>query len=218
MRVADRKNGVAYPNLVAVSESHRRKRHRALDLQESDVGIRVGADKIRFHERSIEGFNLNVDGIHDDMVIRHDVSVFRNDETRAGSNDGLARQISVVRIHEPAEILFERRAFRQVEPGDVGGLPFLRDVDVDDGRHEILHQIGVPLVSDCGAPQYRLSRDQCETRKHSLQSGHSVFGIQVPAKTCWHHACISLSDASERHLRIPLTNCNFGSLHSRQTA
>ena len=152
MRVAYRKDGVADADLVAVSESHRRKRRCALDLQKSDVGVRVGADESRLHVCSVEGFNLDFARIDNDVVVGHDVSVFRNDETRAGSDHGLGRQPSLVRIHESAEILFERRAFRQVETGNVGDLLFLRDVDVDDRRHKLLHQIGVPVVSGRCAP------------------------------------------------------------------
>ena len=93
-RVADSHHPVADPNLVVVRECDIGEFARFLDFQECEVRARIGAN-----EFGVEfGAVIHDDGVFraavDDVVVRHQIAVFRNEEARAlGNRTGALRAL-----------------------------------------------------------------------------------------------------------------------------
>ena len=115
-RIADRDDPIADARLM-LGEFHVREGLVGVDLDEGNVGLRVGADDLGLVFGAIVGGDLHGLGVFDDVVIGHRVAVGRNEEARAFAGDDLlALRHHAVRHAGEAELLeefFHRRSGRE---------------------------------------------------------------------------------------------------------
>ncbi len=115
-RIADRDDPIADARLM-LGEFHVREGLVGVDLDEGNVGLRVGADDLGLVFGAIVGGDLHGLGVFDDVVIGHRVAVGRNEEPRAFAGDDLlALRHHAVRHAGEAELLeefFHRRSGRE---------------------------------------------------------------------------------------------------------
>jgi hypothetical protein len=72
-----------------IGELHIRKVVLAIDLDQGDVGLRVGADHLRGIDGAIVGCNLSGFSVVDDVIVGHGIPIRRNEESRSHSGDDL---------------------------------------------------------------------------------------------------------------------------------
>src|SRR5436190_9371921 len=92
--MADRDRPVAFAYPIGVAETDRRKLVIDVDLHEREIGRRIVSDDLRLRRSAAVSVlvravvNLNLGCTFDDVVVREDVSVGRDDE--AGATADLA--------------------------------------------------------------------------------------------------------------------------------
>ena len=114
-RIADRDHPIADARLV-LGELHVGEGLVGVDLDEGEIGLRVGADHLGLVGRAVVGLDLHGLGMIDDVVIGHRVAVRRNEEAGAFAGDDLLGLRHAVRQAREAELLEEflhRRAGRE---------------------------------------------------------------------------------------------------------
>ena len=102
-RIADRNHPVADTRL-AIGEFHERK-VVAVNLDQGQVGVRIGADDLGRQGSTIVGFHLDGLGIVDHVIVGHRVAVGRNEEARALSGHLTPQLRQVLEAELPEELV-----------------------------------------------------------------------------------------------------------------
>ena len=103
-RVADRADPLAHPQRRRVAERRHRQPGLAVDLDQRDVGVRVGADQPRAQRAAVGQLHGDPLGAIDDVVVGEDAAVGVDDEAAAGAaarRVALARAAEIERAVEP---------------------------------------------------------------------------------------------------------------------
>ena len=118
-RIADREHPVADARLL-LGERHKREVGAALDLDQRDVGLRIGADHLRRIGLAVVGGDLDGLGLVDHVIVGHRVAVGRDEEAGAlahrevaPARRALLRSAVTVGRAEAAEEALHRRAGRE---------------------------------------------------------------------------------------------------------
>ena len=98
-----------------LTDARASRRHRSasvgqvllVDLDDGDVGRRIAADDLRLELALVVQRDRHLVGVGDDVVVREDVAVVRDDEAGAARLFGLRRTAAVVEL--PEEIFDARR-------------------------------------------------------------------------------------------------------------
>src|SRR5579885_349831 len=126
-----------------------------VDLQEREVGARIGADHLRGVGLAVFGLHVDFAGVFDNVIVRHDVAVSRNEEAGALAGDPPAmRDAFSVRelvAEEPLQeaIDFGRHVFiAKVRAVEGHGLRFVDlDLDADDSRANAIDHVGEGVLA-----------------------------------------------------------------------
>ena len=169
-RVADGNHPVTHPLLVGIAPLHRRQRLLVgrLDLEQGDVDAAVGADQLGLELGVILEDDGDVLSALDHVVVGDDVAIAIDHETRSERRTApLLLLLATTAVEELLEELLERRARRQLrhvaQPGPLLGHA-LRRRYVDDGRHQLVDQVGKALIGLIGlARQDGLCRQEAES-------------------------------------------------------
>src|SRR5439155_24605587 len=86
-RVPDRDRPVADPDLIGVAQRDRGQGAGAVDLDDRDVGARIGADDLRLEFAMVAQRDHDIGRVAHDMVVRKDVPFLIDDEARAAAGD-----------------------------------------------------------------------------------------------------------------------------------
>ena len=97
-RVADGAHPLADAQRVGIAERRRRKRLRALHLDQRDVGVRIRSDDMRAQRAAVGQLHGDPIGALDHVVVREDVPVGLDDHAAAGA---ATRRVHVVRPRFP---------------------------------------------------------------------------------------------------------------------
>ena len=156
-RIADREHPVTDARIL-FGKLHVRELLRGLDLEQSDVGPRVGADQRGRIFVAVLERHGDVLGILDHMVVGDEVPVRRNEEARALRERRVrtcrVAALAGLALAELLEEIVERVVLRQVgQPRNLqvvlGDLGVALDVDADDRRAHLLHEVG--KAQRCGS-------------------------------------------------------------------
>src|SRR5690606_4914973 len=129
-RVAHGQYPFAHADEIGVAEGHNRQSITILDLQNGEIRRGVGSNHAGVEEPLIGQRDLDVFGVFDDVLIRHDVAVFADDHT---TTDALTQGI----VMEETTAGFTVEIMVPLPPlvASDGNL----DLDIDDGSG---HPIG----------------------------------------------------------------------------
>ena len=159
--IADREHPVTDAGIL-VGELHIRELLRSLDLEQSHVGTRIGADQRCGKFVAVLERHRDVFGVLNHMVVGDEVAVRRNEETRPLRHRRMRmRRVPLavgLTLAEPLlellEEIIEGAVLRQVwQPGNLqvvlSDLGVALNADADDRRGHLLHYVGessaVPL-------------------------------------------------------------------------
>ena len=151
----------------AIGEIHEGEALAGFDLDEREVGLRIGADNFRLVDRSIIGRNLDGLGAIDDVIVRHGIAIGRNEEagTLAGHVLAAARLgLRHALLTELLEELLEgdpRTTFALVVVTHARCFRALVDLDAD-GNHGRLY-----FCNDIGESGRRLNAVRERGRRES---------------------------------------------------
>ena len=146
-RIADRAHPLAHPQRRGVAERRHGQPRLSVDLDQRDIGVRVGSDDARAHRAAVRQFHGDALGAIDDVVVGEDAAVGVDDEPAAGA---AVRTIAVLaraelerfgRIGNAGAIaapprLAAARGRVDVDHSGVDALDDVREIDgwAEDGR------------------------------------------------------------------------------------
>src|SRR5438034_10879214 len=153
-RVTDREHPIADPGL-ALRKLGEREVRTALDLDQRDVGARVGADHLRGKGLAVVGRDFDLVGAIHHVVVGHSIAIGRDEETgtltgqRPAAATGSAAQArgQAIRSAKAAEEALHRRARLERRVLIVGAVvlgEFFADVDLYRDHR------GLPALDDAG--------------------------------------------------------------------
>ena len=111
-RVAHGHDPIANARGIAVAKGQIFERLFAFDFQQGDVRFGIGADDLCGQIEAFEKLDHDLISALDDVIIRHDIAILGNHETRpqSGRTPGTVRTIFLA-LKEIAEEILKRRAF-----------------------------------------------------------------------------------------------------------
>ena len=84
-RIADRTHPLAHPQRRRIAERRHRQAGLAVDLDQRDVGVGIGADDAGAQAAAVRQLDGDALGALDDVVVRQDAAVGVDDEAAAGA-------------------------------------------------------------------------------------------------------------------------------------
>ena len=145
-RIADGDHRLADHQVAAVAQLQRRQRLVAVNLQNRQIGIGIGADQIRRQLAAVGQLDGDLPGAVDHVIVGDDVSVRVNDESaaqrigRARARPG--RTAARMDRSRTGDALVDELRRRNVDDGVLG---LLNDLD-GDGRRRLIDSPGLYRV------------------------------------------------------------------------
>ena len=140
-RVADRAYPLAHPQRCRIAERRHRQPRLTVDLDERDVGVRIGAHDPGAEAAAVGQLDRDPFGAVDYVFVRQDAAVGVDDEAAAGA---AMRRVAVGTRRTEVEGCIEqvRRIWRSGPSFSPALVPLRRRIDVDDGGVDPLDDVG----------------------------------------------------------------------------
>ena len=103
-RVADRAHPLAHPQRRRIADRRDRQARLAVDLDQRDVGVGIGADDARAQRPAVRQLDDDPLGALDDMVVGEDAAVGVDDEAAARAAPRVCRSRGAVEVERAAEV------------------------------------------------------------------------------------------------------------------
>ena len=166
-RVPDRQRPLTHPGRVGIAELNRGQATR-VDLDDGDVGVGIGADHLGRELTLVVQLHGDLVGAGDDVVVREDVAVARDDESRARA---------LLHLRPPAEVREEVLEARR-QPLVLRALDLLR-ADEYDGRLHVLRDADERVAQ----VRRRFERGRRQARRRRLCGGDRLRRVAPVGKT-----------------------------------